>query len=303
MKLLFGIFALATLGCRAEALEQPSCGATGDAARVLRKGLGVAGQAVKIGIVGDASEALPATLANLERFAGVFRREKVAAIVFVGGLGSTEEEIAKILSALKPADVPVFALPGESEPMTAMKGAIARAKKAGVEVVDLSEKRAIRGEGLAILSLPGYRDGYYVATGGCRYRAPEVAALKDLAAWLASGDGEPPLLIVAHAPPRGSGPLALDWALGGANVGDPELAKILPSLKARVGAFGHVVEAGGRGWDGQAPLAEGAWAEQLYVNAGAADAVPHELSKGGAAHGQAVLVEIADGKARFRVMR
>ena len=79
-----------------------------------------------------------------------------------------------------------------------------------------------------------------------------------------------PILLVAYAPPRGDGPGALDWALGGANDGDPDLARLLPSLKVRVGAFAHVDEAGGREEDGKAAIAGSGLGRAAYVNVGAA---------------------------------
>lgn len=312
------VAALLLAGCRSEANERPappqktiapraaepwSCGAIHDGAKVTRHGLGEPGRAIRIGLVADPIEALPATLGNLERFAQVFQKDRVSAVVALGGLGSTEEEIAKVLLALKGAGAPVFALPGDRAPEPAFHAGVARARKAGLDVTDLAKARAVAGDGLAILSLPGYRFTHYLAAGeaGCRYDAADVRALAALDGWLASRP-ERPILFVAHAPPRGNGPDALDWALGGANVGDPDLAKVLPSLHAKVAAFAHVDEAGGRSSDGKAPLAAGAWAARLWVNVGAADSVPHEMLPGGLGHGQAMLVEIAGGRARAQVI-
>ncbi len=277
-----------------------SCAGEHEGARLKRRGLGEAGKAVRIGLVADAKEPLTATLGNLERFAGVFHREKVVAVLLLGGLGSTEEEIARVITALKAAQAPLFALPGDREPEAAFHAGVLRARKAGLDVTDLSQARAVAGDGLGLFSLPGERSAHYLAPGGCGYGAADVGRLAELDGWLAA-DAERPVLLIAHSAPRGSGPLALDWAVAGANDGDPELAKLLPALKARVGAFAGGADS--RLTDGQAPVAEGTWSERLYVNVGAADAVPHELAGGGMGRGQAMLLELHDGKARAKVVR
>lgn len=320
--------ALLLVGCRSEAHEPAlaartqatktkpvqkekaapwSCGAVHEGARLSRPALGQkkrADGAIAIGLIADTREAKPETLGNLARFSGVFRSEQVAAVVALGGLESTEQGIAEVLLALKGAGAPVFALPGDREPEKAFHAGVERARQAGLDVTDLALARAIAGSGLAILSLPGYRWPHYLTAGdfGCSYKAADVAALAGLDAWLAA-DRTRPILLVAYAPPRGDGPGALDWALGGANVGDSDLARLLPSLHVRVGAFAHVDEAGGRQDDGKAPVPDRAWSERLYVNVGAADAVPHELWPSGLSRGQAMVVEIKDGKARGKVIR
>jgi hypothetical protein len=301
-------------GCRSEAREATthdpaaarSCGAAGRAAPLKRPGLGGRARPITVGLVADVKELLPATRANLERFARVFRSERARAVVALGGLGSTEEEIARVLAIFKVADAPVFALPGDREPEAAFHAGVARAKSGGLDVTDLAEVRAVDGDGLDLVSLPGYPFPHYLGAGeaGCRYRAAEVG---ELAALVAALDGDDARLLVAHTPPRGRGPTALDWALGGANVGDPALERLLPSLHVQVAAFAHVDEAGGRALapddGGVAPLAPSAWAARLYLNVGAADSVPHPvLGRAGLAHGQAALVEIDGERARYRVI-
>lgn len=318
-------FALLLSSCRSEAHEAPrpkqaapapkpqapwSCGAVHEGAKVTRPELAkealASGAPIVIGVVADTREALPATLGNLERFAGVFRKRHVALVVALGGLESTESGIASVLEALKGAGAPVFALPGDREPEAVFHAGVARAKREGLDVTDLANVRAVAGAGLALLSLPGYRWPHYLTAGdlGCRYDARDVAALAGLDRWLA---GDPahakrPIVLIAYSPPRGNGPDALDWALGAANVGDPDLARLLPSLHAKVGLFAHVDEAGGRLSDGQSRIAAGVFSDRLYANVGSADSVPHDLLPRGIGRGQAMLVELADGRARAEVI-
>jgi hypothetical protein len=296
------------VGCRTEAEEHPqgpapalSCAALPEGLQAAaRPKLGEAGKPLAIGLVADTKEPLPATLANLQHFARVFHKEHVALVVALGGLGSTEQEILRVLMTMKPVEAPLFVLPGE-ESQLAIAHAVAQARASGLDAVDLDSQRAIDGAGLDLLALPGYPYPHYLgAKGGCRYRPADVEAMRPLIETLGSNGG--PLLLLAHTPPRGAGEHALDWALGGANVGDPDLARLTALPEVRLGAFAHVSEAGGRAWDGQAQVAEGVWSERLFVNVGAADSVPHELDSGGMSYGQAALVELADGKARFHVV-
>jgi hypothetical protein len=313
------------LGCRSEAREARAaaapatssdggseewwCGAVREPPRIVeRKKLGASGQPVRVGLIADTKEALPATIANLERFAQAFAKERVQAVIALGGLGASEDEIAKVLMALKGANSPILALPGDREPEGAFHAAVARAKKSGLDAVDLADVRAVAGDGLEVVSLPGYRFPSYLGarSGGCRYRPSDVEALAKITAALDARDdshGPPPRLFVAHTPPRAAGPLALDWALGGANIGDPELARVLDKLGARMGAFAHVDEAGGRGWDGHAPVEPGAYAERLFVNAGAADSVPRDLTTGKIARGLALVLELDGERARYKVFQ
>jgi hypothetical protein len=266
-------------------------GATDDPGAPLKKRLGEAGKPVRLGLVAMPREPLPSTIGNLERFAGVFHRERVAAVIALGELGATEDEIGRSLTALKGAQATVLALPGAREPEAAFHAGVKRAQKAGLDVVDLVEHRAVAGDGLGVEALPGGGWPHYLAEGAVRAAPSELSALDG-----AIADEKRPSLLVARTPPRTGGPDGIGWASGGADDGSTELAKVLPSLGAKVGAFAAGADVGSRGFDGTAPVVEGQWSERLYVAVGAADAMaPH--------HGQAVLLELADGKARAKVIR
>jgi hypothetical protein len=303
------VLVVAVLGCRSEAREPPprpkSCGSAVDP-KPLSRPLAERGKPFVLGVIADTKEPLPPTLDNLRRFAGVFAREKVAAVLALGGLGASEDEIARVLGALEAARAPVLALPGDREPEHAFHAAVARARAAGLDVIDLAEVRVVDGGGFSLVSLPGYPWPHYLGAGaaGCRYAPADVQALRGLFDGLTA-----PRIFAAHTPPRGGGPDAIDWALGGANVGDPLLARALPDLGAVLGLFAHVDEAGGRAEGladadgGVGRVAENTWARRLWLNPGSADAVPHQLVAGGISRGQAALVEFSDGKVRYRVIR
>jgi hypothetical protein len=320
--------AAAAIGCRSEAREKTRaatpthaadagpaqawrCGAIHDGKPLQRK-LAEPGRRFVIGVIADSKEPLPATLDNLTRFARVFAREKVAAVLALGGLGANEDEIARVLGALEGAHAPVLALPGDREPEGAFHAAVERAKKRGLDVIDLAQVRTVEGGAFAVVSLPGYPWPHYLGAGsfGCRYADADVGALRGLFDAL---DGSTLRILASHTPPRGHGPGDVDWALGGANVGDPALTRLLTQANVSLALFAHVDEAGGRavglpvdadgGAQAAGPLAEEVWAGRLWLNAGSADSVPHALGAGGTAHGQAALVEFSDGRLRYKVVR
>jgi hypothetical protein len=270
------------------------------------KRLGATGAPFSLGVVADPREALPATLDNLRQFAAVFARAKVDAVLALGGLGASEDEIARVLAALRDAHAPVLALPGAREPEAAFRAAVTRARRAGVDVVDLSAARGLDAGAFGLVALPGVNNAHYSAKNGFRYRVSDISNIQESMASLPK-----PRIFAASSAPRGRGPEAIDWALGGANDGEPALAKIAAELviAAQPGESGGRAVAPHDACDGcsaptdNVPLAEGVWSERLWLNAGAADSVPHALAQGGFTRGQAALVEFADGKFRFKVIR
>ena len=290
---------LSALGCRSEAREG-----------VVERKCAEPGRPFTLGVVADSKEPLPATLDNVKRFAGVFAREKVAAVLALGGLGTTEDEIARVLAALKEARAPVLALPGDREPEAAFHAAVERARKAGLDVVDLAQNRAVDGGGFALVSLPGYPWPHYLGAGalGCRYGEKDVQGLRAL---FDSIPGERPRILASHTPPRGDGPDAVDWRWAA-----PTWAIRPPDARAAgVGrAAGGVRPRGrsgrtrarhrrrGRRWRA-GPAGGECLGRAGVVERGRGRSVPHLMDAGASSRGQAALVEFSDGKLRFKVIR
>lgn len=281
MKAVLVAAAAMALGCRgratgaaaqpavAEAAGGPwSCGGIHGDPHVARR-LGGGGRLV-LGAVADTNGADAATLANLERFARVFRREHVDAVAALGDLGGTEDEIARVLLALGAAGAPVLALAGEREPESAFHAAVARARAAGVEVVDLVDKRILDTGEMDIVSAPGYP----FSKDGCRYAAGDLQALLR-----AAGARRRPRVLIAHTPPKGDGPAAIDRALGDVNAGDPAMRALVEALRPEAALFAHFDEAGGR-------VSPRGW-----------------INVGGVEGGMASLVTIDHGVAHERVLR
>ena len=151
------------------------------------------------------------------------------------------------------------------------------------------------------MTLPGYHNPFYLhhRRGGCAYQERDVEALQELV-----DDARQPVLLVAAAPPRGRGANAIDFARGGVNIGSPELGGFIDEQEVPFGVFGHVYESGGRATRdrmGQHSVPEGEWSSTLYVNPGAAEAVPYDLQGGRRSRGMGVIIEIGESGARYRV--
>ena len=245
-----------------------SCGAVHDE-RPLVRALGHGGR-LTLGAVADTNGTAPATMANLRRIGGVFSDAHVDAVVALGDLGRTEDEIAAVLTALATsARAPVLALAGEREPEGAFHAAVRRARAAGADVIDLVDTRLVDTGSVDVVALPGYP----FASKGCHY----VAADLDGAARIVSGR-QHARVVVAHTPPREHGADAIDWAIGDVNAGDAAMAAIVERLAPRAALFAHVDEAGGR-------------------------ATGEEVNVGSVERGMAAIVELADGRATHRVVR
>lgn len=293
------VLALSGLGCaRAPAppaIEQlpadPTCATLREGAVARRPGLGRRGSRVAIGLVADTREPLPETLDALRRFAAAFRAAHVDAVAALGDLAGTDQGVHRIVDALRPAGAPVFALDGEAEPEGPFHDGLdrARTEKDAPEVIDLQRTRVVDGDGLDLVSLPGYAHPSYL-TDGCRYRASDLTPLGPLAARL---DG--PTILLSHTPPHGDGDAAIDRAYGDTNAGDPAINRLLADGNLRFGAFAHIDEAGGRASDGRNAVPPATWSDRLYVNVGSADALAHRP--------QAILFEIEDNRARYSVIQ
>ena len=206
------------------------------------------------GVVADARGASAATLAQLGRVRGEFEREGVELVVSLGGMGTGEQELGQVLAALA-RDAPwvVWAIPGERESIPAHRAAVTSLLAAGYPVFDGSRVRLVEVDGAVLASFPGAEEAGQLAAGadGCVHRpgdasalAVRLAAQKAMRVW------------AGHSPPRQSGALAGDVALGGVHVGELALAAALPAAHADLVLHGLVDEAALGSASGQASLGD-----------------------------------------------
>lgn len=265
--------------------------------------LGEADGQARFGVLSGIEEWNEPNRENLRELIQWFRAQQVDAIIVAGGLGADREGCFNVLSSLASSTLLVLPLIGASEDFAGYRRAIAQAREQHPNIVDLTTARLVRWDGVDLVSLPGYHNPFYLAhrRGGCAYRAEDVEALGELL-----DEARQPVLLVTAAPPRGRGPGAVDWARGGVNIGDPRLTRLVRDEREKVafGLFGHVYEAGGNATadvEGRRAVPAERWSKTLFLNPGAAEAVPYDLASGGRSRGMGAVLEIGPEGARFRL--
>jgi hypothetical protein len=182
----------------------------------------------RIAFVADAGDASPATLANIAKLTARLAKLDVHAVVGVGGLGSTEAELAAVLGALAGERWVVIAIPGDREAARDHRAAIAALAAAGKAVVDGAEVRWIEIGGFGVATLPGQSAASRLAHGveGCGHADADAAAV--LTRWPDGGSVRFRALATQRAPRRDD---LGDVGRLGAHAGDVGLADALAGSK------------------------------------------------------------------------
>ncbi|HEY5946144.1 MAG TPA: hypothetical protein VIV40_11665 [Kofleriaceae bacterium] len=135
---------------------------------------------IAIGVVADATNASPRTVAALARLRGELEHSAPDLVLALGGMGATQADLEATLGTLgERAPWPVIALPGDLEPMPAYVAALAALRRRGVQVLDGRLVRWIELPGATIATLPGggARERLVAADEGCQWTADNVAQL------------------------------------------------------------------------------------------------------------------------------
>jgi Icc-related predicted phosphoesterase len=253
-----------------------------------------------IGVMANVKEDTPDNLANLEHFMGVFKKAGVEAIVVVGDLGETKEQIGNVLKPIAAASVPVFAVMGNREAKGDFNEALAGF--ADQAVVNMNMVRLAVLDDVAFVSVPGYYDKAFIhATQGCNYLPEDLEATKPIV----QAAGDKPVVLLSHGGPKQDGADALDRTLEQANVGDPALTKFLRDANVKLGVFPNIHESGGRATEltGTKLLPPKTLHDELYLNPGAVDAVSWQMNDGTRSVGMAAIMTIEGKQASFEVVR
>jgi Icc-related predicted phosphoesterase len=256
-----------------------------------------------IGHITDIKDYTPENKANLEIILGWFKTEKVDAVAVTGDIGESQGSIESVLDLVAGLDVPVFAIIGNRECKDHFNLALEAVAKKKPHVINMNHVRVFNGDDASLVSLPGYFNRTYLhCADGCQYYAQDVAALEGVAA-KATG---PVKVLVSHGPPKMEGDKALDRIHEEANVGDPELAKLMAEKKLfQFGLFGNIQEAGGHATDlsGKNVIAEGTFSDNLYLNSGPMDSVRWQMLDGTESLGMAGIMKIKGKQASHKVRR
>lgn len=267
--------------------------------------LGEADGKARFGVISGVEEWNEPNRANLQSLTRWFKTQEVEAIIVIGGIGPDRETCLNVLKALASSEVLIMPLIGASADFAGYRRAIAQVRQEHENVIDLTTARLVRWDGVDLVTLPGYHNPFYLShrRGGCAYRADDVSALDELL-----DDTNQPVLLVSTSPPRGHGSGSVDRARGDINIGDPQLTELIRRADGKVafGLFGHVYEAGGNATadvEGRRGVRPERWSKTLYLNPGAAEAVPYDVGGGGRSRGMGAVVEIGPQGALYRVKR
>ncbi len=255
-----------------------------------------------LGVIANVKNDEPDNLANVKSIVEFFKKEGVDAVVFAGDAGETQQQIQNALEPVAASGLPVFVVIGNRERRTDFDAALAELKKKYPGVVNLNQVRLAALDDVALVSLPGYHDKAYIhAEDGCHYLPADVEALKPVI----TAAGGKTVVMVSHGSPRQEGTEALDRTLEQANVGDPELARVLRETGVKFGVFANIQEAGGRATDlgGTRLVPANKPVSELFLNAGAADAVSWEMNDGTRSVGMAAVLTVDGRDASYKVFR
>jgi Icc-related predicted phosphoesterase len=253
-----------------------------------------------IGVMANIKEDTPENLANLNHFLAMFKQANVEAIVVVGDLAETRDQIMNVVKPIADVGVPVFAVIGNREAKGDFNDALGAF--ADKPVFNMNQVRLAVLDDVAFVSVPGYYDKAFIhATEGCNYLPEDLEATKPIV----QAAGDKPVVLLSHGGPRQEGADALDRTAEQANVGDPALTKFLRETGVKFGVFPNIHESGGRGTDltGTKLLPQKTMHEELYMNPGAVDAVSWPMNDGTRSVGMAAVLTIDGKKASFEATR
>ncbi len=256
---------------------------------------------LRIGVLTDIKDASEGNIANLKKFAKWFTAKKVNFVVVAGDTGENAGDIVKALSTLAELNVPVLNIIGNRENIHCFDKALATLKETSPNFFNLNQIRLVDTGIADIVSMPGYFNPSFIhADKGCPYYPADVAATGEI---VAKADSK--VILVSHGSFKQDGAEGIDRTSENANVGDPELTKLVKEKAIPFGIFGNIHEAGGRAvnFEGTKVLAQGEAFDALYLNAGPVDSVRWTMNDESTSDGMAALMTVKDGKASYEIKR
>lgn len=256
-----------------------------------------------LGVLGPVNEDSGANMVALKKYVKFFADEKVDAIVVSGDVGEVSSGITRVLKELGATKLPIYVVIGNRECRGEYTDGVNAAKAEFPNVVNLNEVRVVEYPELTLVSLPGHHDPkYFGCSTSCQYLPSTVEEVVRVAK-----EAKTPVALVAHGPPHGSGPQALDFAGAKDNVGDEAITRAITDAKIAFGFHSNIKEAGARAVKdpaGTQLVRESEASDTLYLNPGPADAtVGWDMNDGSKAMGLAAVFRLKDGKGSYKLLR
>jgi len=256
---------------------------------------------LSLGVLGPINEDSGRNLLALRKYLEFFSDEKVDAIVVTGDVGELSQGITRVLTVLGASKLPVLVVIGNRECRGEFNDGVAAAQREFSNIVNMNQVRAVEFPQATLISLPGYHDPNYInCASGCRYYKSTVDEVIQLAK-----ASRAPVMLISHGPPRGEGSQALDYAILGGNVGDPEITRAIREGNIAFGAFSNIKEAGARATDlpGTTLIPPSTPAKTLFLNPGPADSMRWEMNDGNRSYGMAAVFTIEGKLASWKGFR
>jgi hypothetical protein len=235
---------------------------------------------LRIGVVADAHG--DGVRAAMTRLGVVFGHQRVDLVATVGGMGTSEDDLALSLEPLTRGPWPVIAIPGDREAWPALRRAVARLRATGAGIVDGATVRFVEAGGVVVATLPGmpFRERLAADADGCGHDGADVAALLEA---LAARAGKAATALLTPRAPRTSGD-GSDLATGGVHAGDVALTRALTAAPVDAVIHGQVADRAAR----PGRIAKG----PVVVPAGSADLAPRFDEVGLRVPAQAMIVTL-----------
>ena len=257
---------------------------------------------IKIGILSASKDLSDYTRKNLSETLAWFKQEGAEWIVANGDLAIDEFDFEELIEILAKTNLPTLIVLGNSD----SQGSWARIYRSIFDkypnLFDGTLVRQIVADDAEFWTVAGYHNKAFIhKTGACSYKTEDV----DLIRRNLKSSQKAPVVLVSHGPPQGKGAHALDRIADKKNVGDPDLTKLIEKRNIPFGIFGHILEAGGRGVGAKfkKKIRPNIPSENLYLNAGSVSGDPWGMLDGSASYGMAMMMEINEGKASYKIKR
>jgi Icc-related predicted phosphoesterase len=260
-----------------------------------------------VGVLGPINEASAGNLKLMDDYLKYFSEKGVEVIVVAGDVGDSKDSIQAALAKLGKTGLPVIAIAGNNDPRDGFRDALAAVRKTSPNVINGNHVRRIEWDDVTFFTLPGLHDKAFLheedGAPRCQYFAED---LDDLAESMKTAPA--PVMLVAHDPPAGKEPGAIDY-MGPQkhHAGDLNLTKLIDGSKIAFGVFPNIKEAGGIATAdvaGAKALKPGQMSDSLYLNPGPADgSTAWTMNDGSSWSGGAAVITVKGKQASYDLYR